>query len=1523
MKQADKKIEDCASSVAKDRISEEHIEQVCASGVDSLFDQHLAALGKVVSDRPRIVIDKLMTWKGGHDRQQAHQLNIPDAKKANNDASRYSPDVPSNPKFGQQPAQLFMNGPDAVMSDRRSSAATYLLLRALIDVLNQTTLQQLGQSLAVKLEDIIFQHTVNQVSREEMKKSALQRAKWDKAVEVLGVLSSLDFAGVSGRYTTVLKACQKFLDDPRGGDTTEALDKLHNMLKGMRELLPRSEPETAWMNFSSCMGDLVELFNSAHGAGPKGQYCRMFEILLLRLSHQNTIIQDDSKWRNIVATLNDRLAKLVAKPKYWHYAYPAQIALTCVSPTDVFLARWQPIVSSLSTRLRDTQKRAVLLKTTCRLVWAALNRQLNNDSMVARLLEDTIKTIFLSAKRYSLSREPYISEPLIEFVRIVASSSPEYAFRHILFPLVHIDLLSSTNEPDYRSLDPDKIILGIRSFLAVVSDLENGVKSIFPFDFVDERDAIVQDDMPHTPISPTINRPNQPQSQKTNLIRGDRLSRPVTTTTFSKSVKEDYNKFCELLSKIFRVCDTAFGGQASLDEKFGSAPTRTPFVDAWSFARRDDDENQAERTGKFGFLDLLHVVVQAIPRCLSPHIPVKVVIDLLCTGTAHTEQNIAISSATSLKSIARQGYAELTASRFSFFIFKYDHKYSTIAAGGLLGPSHIESTLRLYNELLKIWENELLERAAQAPLGQLNTSNTQTQIDSVEAKGLFLLCSPSARVRAFAVEVLAMVTRLDEALGESNLRIHGILTGATPSDGAPSFLPRDSELSHIEKAKLDKCKQASNIKTAFVKLCSSTSHEDIELWYKLFPLFVQASHKLCPLSVVQTQTDVCNRLQQIQTQIEVQAEEQRPRATTLSSNDASTPRDGSRASVHIPDHVLEQYRLYLVFACSTRHSTDNTANTPIPDSSHMRTSSTSSSTGSSNFGSAPDMFAKVVPMIYSDNRQLRHAVVAGLSSINEGLFQLLLQSINTHVQSLSSDSRHQLSHSRSASSPRRFRPHHVYQGELLQIYERTSQFLIQGDSISNTWIMHHLAEFSWGLHEYLRQDDLPDSNGLRRHYCGLTENFFLGANRTSEPERWMPFAKRKSHFVTIEGWYGDVTAKDARIPAQGPLSPDLTSGLAIDQRSVARENDRLRVASSSAMATLCAGPFKAPDSVPADQFNVQRLLAWIDTVFELKGDKPQSTGKRALINLITHNPKVAYITEKTIAKLFRPTKSATTETYLDVLLEIFSKPQYPTIQGWKLVSAVLFALGHPESSIRMKSSRLLRIFEEHDKTGSQLRKYDIGLSDRTKAVNSQAHFDLTNEILRVHSSSDYAYHIFSEYSKHFVDIEPDSQRNMVLVLLPWMRVIELKKDRHGAYMTSTYMVLLNMLNITKETGTKLHHEVRALWGNLVMGEHPDNIRYILDFIIDLSLTERDQSFIRIVKQVVVFLAHDEATKVRVVESLMRNIEPKSLNGTNPKIEYYPPGGLQSLPYVVDYKKLFPDDPPKVSTNCSTLRACHV
>jgi hypothetical protein len=172
-----------------------------------------------------------------------------------------------------------------------------------------------------------------------------------------------------------------------------------------------------------------------------------------------------------------------------------------------------------------------------------------------------------------------------------------------------------------------------------MSDLEKGDQGRPPFP-QHYQPLPSYDRMPTSPIMTAPRSPLLPQP----VVRGqeDRLSRPVLTNALGDVAKEYYSKFCVILGKITIICDNTFGGQAVLDEKFNSPTPKTPLSESFNFARRDDYQSPSDQ--KQGFYELLHVAVQALPRCLSADIPFNSLVNLLCTGTAHVQYNIPCSA---------------------------------------------------------------------------------------------------------------------------------------------------------------------------------------------------------------------------------------------------------------------------------------------------------------------------------------------------------------------------------------------------------------------------------------------------------------------------------------------------------------------------------------------------------------------------------------------------------------------------------------------------------------------------------------------------------------------------------------------------------------------------------------------------------------------------------------------------------------------------------------------------------------
>jgi hypothetical protein len=1436
-------------------------------------------------------------------------------------------DNPSTTSVASGPEHIVVLQQTVTQAEQRSTVSTYILCRVLIEIMTQTDLHNLTFEMADRLLGL-FYGQLSTVDPDLVEISPLNLANWTIYSQLLGVLSGLIFEQVQERFVADLKVVDGHLAVKNQYNRDhEAKGVL--LIRALRYLKVKSYPEETWDRTCDFMLSMAKLFTSAHGQPIKYAYCQVLRELLLRIASKATTELNTPKWKSVIEAMKQRAAILLGKPKHWHEAFPLMAAILCASPTDVFLSQWLALALSTQPRLKERATRAIALRGICRLVWTYLYRRgTEAPNVVVRRLEEIIRMVFQPGRRSYLSTEAAIAEPLIQLTRIIGFKYQDLCFKTIIFPLLNSDMFMSGRELRVENLEPDRMVIGIRSFLAIMADLENTEQPPFPITFDYDPNAL-SSELPALPASP---RPLQILPMKSSLLKEERLSRPVNFSGFAEVAKEYYIRFCKILGEITIICDNAFGGQAVLDEKFSLQTPKTPMAEAFSFGRREEYLGTADP--RQGFYDLLHVAVQALPRCLSPHIPFNSLVNLLCTGTAHVQSNIAVSSAQSLKSIARQSHAQQVTIGFARFIFNFDDRYATMSDGGMLGAGHIESTLKLYVELLQIWIEEIKQKTRKTALdtpddgsgnraAQLDLSSVWAHVDEVESHGLFFLCSPSRRVRSYAVTVLRLVTEFDTALGASNTRIIRVMEGSPQKVMDIS----DEKLSLAERSRLQRGMRKSNVQSTLVELCGSDVPYDATLWFKIFPNLVRISFEVCPFAVTLTRDIVCARLSQMYRTLLSLAEGQR--STPYSPFEPSNSKFSGRLASTSPEVVVEQWKLYLIFAFTTLTTLGPTvasATAQTQSGQHSRKSSKSSHTNTSKVHTATELFSKVLPFLSVENVAIRDAAVTGLGSVNLNLYRTLLESLQGIVAACAEEAKMRLgNHNRTISSPRpmNYRTDHL-RTEITHVYKLTSQqFLKMPEAYNDEWIVNNLMNYTKDLRIFLSDTDVQLEGRfvkLRTHYCGLVEVLFEGINRTSDPLHWMPFQARKAAFTLMEDWCG-YSANQPQIrqreehmrrsmldrEADANSKGSATAAHEIEKRD-------LRTAALSSMAALCGGPVSiTTDSKVLMQFDVGRMLSWIGTIFETPSDRTHAIGRRALTNLIIHNREHPYLLERAIEMCYLSTSNKALESYFEVVTQVLTQREDYTLPFWKVLSAGLYTLGNEKSEIRMKSARLLRTLEARGQKNSKLQDLDISISDKTIAVYKLAQFETSRRLAKQHS--ELAFLVFSQFSRYFNELKADHQRNMVAAMLPWVQSVELQVNPDGGPTANSYMLLANLFEITVRCGNALHNEIQALWQALATGPYAGNVQLILNFIINLCLDKREQNYVDFSKQIVVHLSSTPAG-LKVVEFLLLQINPRSMVSEK-REPMPPPPDAANLPYLVDLTKLLPSSNKQVRMRPAT------
>lgn len=1079
-------------------------------------------------------------------------------------------------------------------ADRRSLISVHLLCRVLIEVVNQTCLEALTVDMAEKLENIIYDQ-LKSLDAEQLRKSPIKQANWKIFSQLLGVLSDVHFEHVAGLFLAELEKLQPRLSI-KSALTKDLETKATLYIKSMKKLKLKMSTDLEWERSCKFMNTIVSFFSGVHGTSVKYAYCQTLEELLLPIAENATSQLNLPRWREIINILRSRLSTMLAKPKHWHEAFPVMVVLLCSSPPDLFLSQWTHYINNLQPKLKDRTCRPIALRGICRLLWTYLYKVSDVHSATTRRLDEIVKLVFQSGRKSYLSTEANIAEPLIRIIRIIGFKYRDLCFKNIIFPLMNADTFVPGKELKADNLEPERMVVGIRAFLTIIGDLEKGEQPPFPHNF--ESEPAMQS---FAFASQSFNTRSNPQSStKYTVVKEERLSRPVLTASFDDSVLEYYNRFCAILGQVTIICDNAFGGRAVLDEKFSSQAPKTPMSDAFGgFIRRDDFQSSTET--RQGFYDLFHVAVQALPRCLSAHIPFTSLVNLLCTGTAHVQSSIANSSAQSLKSIAKQGFAQQVTIGFARFIFNFDDLYSTLSDGGMLGIDHIENTLGLYIELLHIWIEEIKQKAkravnnatedgqAGARGANLDRSALWAHVDEIESHGLFFLCLPTRRVRHYAVTVLRLIKEFDTALGKKSMRIIEIM------EGSPQEIINidDEKLTLVERSRLEQSLQNSNLRNTLAEVCCSDSPYDVTLWFKIFPNFVRASNDQCPTAIALTKDIIGLRISQMQKAISSIADW--PRGAPQPFSDYTHAKSISKLATTDTEIIIEQWKIYLIFACTALTNLGFQGEVTVATSQHGRKGSRPSHNSSDRLGSAMELFTKIVPLLSSGNSAVREAVVAGLGSINANLYRTLLESLQNSVATCNEEAKARLNaHQRTVSSPRKVRRADHLRTEITHVYKLTSHYLRHPMAYNDDWILNNLVNFTKDLRLFLNDAEIQNEWGyqkLRMYYCGLVENLFEGINKTKDPLRWMPFQARKAAFALMEEWSGfspnqsQVRQREDNM-RKSILESEFESGdKGMVSAALEIEKRDLRFKALSAMASLCV-------CVPFSQLTFSSLFSF-------------------------------------------------------------------------------------------------------------------------------------------------------------------------------------------------------------------------------------------------------------------------------------------------------------------------------------------
>lgn len=1346
----------------------------------------------------------------------------------------------------------------AIQADRKSLISIYILCRVLMEVVKQS--YDLGDDLSEKLEEIVFKQlrTADPVT---INRSLIRRSNWNLFAELLGEMSSRRFLSVTDRFIADLEKFPSVIPKEK-----EAAADL--VVRGMRYLRLTLYPMDALEESGEFLESLVKFFSRTQNASVKCAYADVFCHVLLPFAGSATAELNHPLWMSAITSLHARALELI-KLRSWQTGFPLAVTSLCVAPNEFFGNHWLTLIDSSLARAKDRASRASYYSGIARLLWTFMCRCTESLNNTTKKLDHINKIVFNTSKKLWTTE---VISPCVQIVRIGAYGYLQHILDNVILQLLSQDVF-------LENIIPERAIIAIKSFTWILYDLELEQRPPFPTDDV---------------------------FQITNPLPKYKV--PILTGSY----KEFYTKFSTIITKLANLCDQQFGAHILPEEKQKASVQLT-----FHFGNDNLIQNQ-----KSAFIDLFMVVIESVPWLSSEN----KILEILCRNINHPERKISDACERSLYALARARDTRSIVSVYTKFLFVSDEKLFTQSDPAPSALVDFERLLSIYVELLNIWISKIKEIAAHDPNEDLVKASWWPSVEEVEGNGLFFLCSQDRTIRHLAIKILRLTLEFDLAICEND-RMSSKPHSRQPSksiESAPSRLIQylESEdgttllnkskpvinLSVPERSRLTKLRARK--KENLLRLAESDYGVDSALWFKVFPSFIQACFELFPILTAICRNIVCIRLVQMYDIIfEFSMNE-----TIGGSPHTFMTKHPMRTHAEV---LIEQWRIYLVVACSTLTLTDE-QRLHVPDAhrQHGRKKSVQRITiHHQKITSVKSVFRMVIPLLGVEHTIIRDAIVTGVSCVNVNIYKTLLECLSPAIGSWNEDVRKKSPRQNSITAIKDTSRQAMAITEIVHLLTVTVHYLDTPDIAEDEAIIAQLIGLLNDLRQFLALPHVQvdySFQQLRRYFCDLLEKVYLSVSKDKTRVNPISFESRLSFFTLVEEWCSSSMNWSLAQDREGIMKRTVLSNSrdannnSIILASMELEKRKYDISVVKVMAALCLGPVVESKEEGKRRsnmaFNVTGLLKWIETLLEDSKEEMRSIGMDALRNLLISNPDHPSIFEETILNGYKQhTETKASASYFTAVANVLlAVPDYPCAV-YQPLALGLFKTGDQDIRIRSLACDLLKATELRFYGNSCLREYRASITNKTVAVYKRAMFNLSTRFANDHAGE--VYMVFSVLTKFFHTVNDISRRDILAVLLPWIQTVELQLDVNDIPSPSAAMVMNNLFEITVVFSDRIQNEVEALWVALGNGRYPGNVKAVMDFVLHHSLERRDPQFVDLSRKVLVYLAATPAGS-KLIDALLGYLQPKSMIPQHP--DAYDLSAAESkFPYVAQISTILP------------------
>lgn len=1264
----------------------------------------------------------------------------------------------------------------------------------------------------------------------------------------------------------------------------------------------------------------------------------------------------------------------------WGIALNLMTSALLVSSKELFSEKWFQIVESCSSKLKpkvETEIKTKMMVSVSRLLWKYINRLPDTLNNTIKKLDSLFDILFFGTnvtgkKQQWIALDNRLINTIAEIIRIAGFQHFNYVLENVILKLLH----SSFNGVSLENISAEKLIIVIKSYMLCLKDFKQGEQPALPSDQVlDElySEVVSRPDRNGRGFKNRKEEKMEIKSLKWNKIMFDQRQ------TQSLATHED---ICRAFVSLLKLLDSQCGVTSWIKTGSTSMDYMKPLANLSNFHFGIDFSVLNTRDVQLNlFATLLDAAAWSIVPLVTDSgqslmgINFKSIVEIFVRNSIHQNEVVALAAVNALAKLASRNNAGNFLTTYARIAFRFTDKPGPTYDTDYFNSEEFVKLLRVYVELLRCWLNQFNEDNSTSKdseneredmmnnemlndLYQINhkapdltnlepSSNSKqfdklewkaiiTIIEEVEGNGLFFLCSNDPRIRLIAISILKLVEQFDQSIyntekdgspaasNSNSSRGHSRSSSKYVADEGTRLIQvmenQDffeliktvrKELSIPERSRLAKLK---NKKGIILKFAASDYGIDSTIWFRVFPKLLEIFFDRCPMPVALCRSIVCVRLVQMHELVVEFSQNYKNYTSSLFAKASTTP----------PEVLVDQWKLYLIFACCSLTSTNDQKISFPTKPTHGRKKSLPMYIQHQKITSAKSVFRMVLPLLNSQQNMIRDAVIEGLSSVNVNTFRTLAENLPVSLNDWQ------------INLTKRDHLEDVIRIEVVHILSIiTSRFKADSMLYADDLTIANLVSLIKNVKSFLSKSHAqtqPEFQNLRCYFSALLENVFCGLQEKPDLNRWLPFEARIGCFNFLKEWcgYGDSKAifeerysimKEKVMQQKEPMTAVAILEL---------ERKALQKASLSCMATICSGALKQALNVPGKiaviSFDSKSVMSWVYEIICSDTDKLQEIGKAALKNILTSNINSDEIYHEVLRQCYNPENSLRVkETYYTNLVNIFITYKLIELMPFDIFCISSFLVGADNYEIRSSAIKLIKFIERKFLLTSATDRFTESVYCSTVVVYKKVLFEISVQLAAAHSKDAFTY--ISYLTKYFNAVDNSTRRDILACLLPWVQTVVLKFSNEeetnssdpfdsidasapfaspGEIDTASLMVLNNLFEITKKFSKEISNEVEALW--VALGTYPKNFNIIFAYIIGTSLEKRNVSFVSYSRQIIAYLVFSKPDPSYIIDKLIGNLEPKEM--VPPLSKFKTPAVLElniTFPYTADLGDLLPSN----------------